>query len=295
MSAVGAMASANKHSWDYYEPVGNRLPIQDRAAAEEDRACPKRQPLPDVLSSRWSKSMRFTPGYAMPSVGELLYFPIRARAEPVRMIAHYAGLAYSMRTVDFEEWATLKETVPGGVLPCFEPCVMDDVGEMFGETVEIAKHFAQQADTPGLCPTDAAGAALAEKLFLAAMDNKLNQVNPLLCWFPAEEAKPKVAGAVKEVVAELKKLESDLKHDSAGPFFGGASPIWGEFAIFAVVDALTKLDGKALGTLGAPWKAFHEAMSSLRGVKEYLKIRPKAGCGKVGRPGSIIYTQSVDA
>jgi len=292
---VGAMASANKHSWDYYEPVGNRLPILDRAAAEEDRACPKRQPVPDVLTSRWSKSMRFTPGYAMPSVGELLYFPLRARAEPVRMIAHYAGLAYSIRTVDFEEWPTLKETVPGGVLPCFEPCVMGDVGEMFGETVEIAKHFAQQADKSGLCPTDAAGSALAEKLFLAAMDNKLNQVCPLLNWFTAEEAKPKVAGGVKEVIAELKKLDSDLKKDAAGPFFGGASPNWGEFAIFNVIDNLAKLDEKAMSTLGAPWQAFYEAMASLRGVKEYLKVRPKGGSGKVGRPGSIIYTQPVDA
>ena len=96
-----------------------------------------------------------------------------------------------------------------------------------------------------------------------------------------------------QVIDVLKGVDAELKkHD--GPFFGGKSPNYGDFGVWAAVDQLLKLDAGALDKLGAGWKAQHAAVAALKPIKAYLKCRPAAGSGKLGMPGSVMHDEAVD-
>ena len=47
----------------------------------------------------------------------LQYFPLRARAETVRMILAYTGIPYSMEVIPLEEWRHRKPSMPAGQVP----------------------------------------------------------------------------------------------------------------------------------------------------------------------------------
>ena len=57
---------------------------------------------------------------------------------------------------------------------------------------------------------------------------------------------------------------------------------------------LKLLDKAAFESLGSTWCDFYARVAKLRGVKEFLQYRPKAGTGKVGRPGSLIFTTELE-
>ena len=50
----------------------------------------------------------------------LHYFPLYARAEPIRVILNYAGIRYEEKTYEFEEWSQHKSEFEFEELPCLE-------------------------------------------------------------------------------------------------------------------------------------------------------------------------------
>jgi len=258
-------------------------PVEDRAAAYENRAAPKKQPVPEVLTDRVSTCMMISPKYIGMSLGELMYFPLRARGEPLRFLLHYAGLSYTMRTVQMSEWAELKPTTPAGGLPVFTP--LDE--EPMAESPDIAKYIASCADAElDLVPTDGS----AEAMYEACNGGALHALCPITNFFPADDATQKLPAAVAEVVKALKAMESQKK----GAFFNGAKPHYGEFVLLNCVDMLKLNDADAFASLGPAWEAWYTAMCSLPRMAEYLKSRPKAMSGSVGMPTSRIATMKLE-
>ncbi len=51
---------------------------------------------------------------------KLWYFPVRGRAEPIRMLLKLCGVPFEDVKVDFEDWPTMKEETPFGQLPVLE-------------------------------------------------------------------------------------------------------------------------------------------------------------------------------
>ena len=47
-------------------------------------------------------------------VGTLLYLPLRARAECLRMMMHFAGLDFIDETISVEDWPRRKSAMPPG-------------------------------------------------------------------------------------------------------------------------------------------------------------------------------------
>ena len=101
------------------QAVAGGFEIKFRKMLELGTDCPVKHPPPpkEEQTSRYAPVMRFTPKYAGPPLGELIYFPLRARAEVIRLMMHYAGVNYDLRTVQFSEWADLKPTMPNGQVP----------------------------------------------------------------------------------------------------------------------------------------------------------------------------------
>ena len=281
----------SRHSFEFYEPVGyyQRGAIEDRTAVElgTHMYVSEPPPPPEKCTPREQKISRCTPGYPMWPVGELVYFPVRARAESLKMILHYAGLAYTLKTVEFSEWGELKPTVPNQCLPAFTP----DEGEMFCETADIAKYIASISTKPGLLPADP---TVAMKLMLMSQEKPFTSVNPMLNIKSKEDAKKEGPALAKECYAVLKKTAEPEMSKIAGPYFGGKAPHFGDFGVWVAVDQLVKLEPKTLDTLGASWKAWYDQIASLKPVIAYLACRPAAGSGKVGMPGSMMYELPLD-
>ena len=274
------------HEWGSYEPVGYFSGrIEDAAAREEGRHKPLKLPPPEVLTPHDQKEKAFHPGYAGWPVGKLLYFPLRARAEPLRLIMHYAGMNYTLRTIELSEWPEIKPTTPKGQVPCF---VIDEQEEMMPETADIAMYLAQTSGKDGLWPAASADQSAAEAMFVASNTSPLSDLNPLLNWFPKEEAQSKIKPSVDAALKALGKFK--LK----GDYFGGKVPHYGEFGLWHNVDLLLKVEPNALSKLGKDWAAWYERIADNRDVKAFLQCRPKAGTGSVGKAGSMMATMPLD-
>jgi len=276
------------HSFEHYEPVGyyQRGLIQDCAAEflGKHMYVSEPRPPPEKATPREGKVMRFTPGYAAWPAGTLFYFGVRGRAEPIRLIMHYAGVSYNMHTVASSDWAEMKPTMgPGQCMPAWQP----DGEAIFNESLDIAKWVARESGKKTLRPDD----AKASKLFEMTMSGPLFEVGLLLNLQPKDDALKAAPAKVQECLDILKKTaEADLE----GPFFGGAEPHIGDFGVWACVDLLATLDGGALDKLGAKWQAWYAAVAALKGVPDYVACRPRAGTGKCGAPGSMMATMELD-
>ena len=76
---------------------------------------------------------------------KLVYFPLRARAEPLRMLFRYSKIPYTDEMVQWKDWPTLKPTLPNKMLPQLK---LED-GTLLPETMDIALHVATLAKQYG--------------------------------------------------------------------------------------------------------------------------------------------------
>eukprot|EP00286_Rhodomonas_abbreviata_P009552 CAMPEP_0181333668 /NCGR_PEP_ID=MMETSP1101-20121128/25805_1 /TAXON_ID=46948 /ORGANISM="Rhodomonas abbreviata, Strain Caron Lab Isolate" /LENGTH=230 /DNA_ID=CAMNT_0023443505 /DNA_START=38 /DNA_END=727 /DNA_ORIENTATION=- len=229
---------------------------------------------------------------ACANVGEIWYFALRARAEPLRMLASHAKLAYTDRIITFPEWGELKATCPGGGLPVLKL----PSGELMGESGDILLHIAKQAPPElQLVPADEKLAAAATLMYTTINTPPVGMVNPLNNWFSAEESAAKLPEALPPIFAKLAGLTDALKDDK--PFFGGDKPHWAEFGLFHILNNLKNLKGgnDGLRQLGEKWVRWYANFGELPGVKEYVANRPRSGTGETGKEGSLMATTNLDA
>lgn len=232
----------------------------------------------------------------------LIYFPLRARAEPLRMLLRHAEVAFTDEIVPLAVWPELKPRVPGNQLPQLQ---LED-GTLLPQTRDIALRAAMLASPlKKLLPIDAvmAGTALHcwQEIHRTSLpfitdcwaeatpwDARIGACNPLLNWLPEREATPLIPAYLAGAAGWFTELEE--RFHGGGVFFGGPSPHHGDFASFHVTDHICTLDGGALLAAQAQRvRDWHAAMHALPAVAAYLRERPQPGTGEVGRPGSLIF------
>jgi glutaredoxin 2 len=120
---------------------------------------------------------------------KLYYLPLRARAEPLRMILGYCGVEFVDNVVPLSEWGALKASgkVPPGTggnvqLPALE---LED-GTMMAESLDIAKYvWTTVAGKPVTgCDPDALWLLndTTDGPFNSPEFNRPGMVNPFLNW-----------------------------------------------------------------------------------------------------------------
>jgi glutathione S-transferase len=240
----------------------------------------------------------------------LLYFPLRARAEPLRMLFRHARVEVADEVVSFSAWPAIKPTVRNQKLP---QLLLDD-GELLPETVDIALHVAKLATERDpvrpLLPADADEAREAEYCWREAHETsvpflgspwseatpwnaRIGACNSLLNMLAVEEARPLIPLYLEGARPWLQGLESRLDVMKA-PFFGGSMPHHGDFASWHLADQITTLDGgAALRTCDLKVQLWYASVAMLPAVASYIAERPQAGTGQVGLPGSLLHTSSV--
>jgi len=221
-------------------------------------------------------------------VPELLYFPLRARADPVRMVAKYTGFEFKDRFVSFPEWGELKQKMPNGQLPVLQKAD----GELMPESCDIALYVAENGKKKIVCDEE------AQVLFAKCQNVPLAKSMPLLNFFGQDDVldnKPlTLAGMtmsfkdfLKEAEEEFKNLDQQLQK-TEGAFFAGNQVGMGDLGILFIYGNMIALQANfGEEFLSEKFKAWVDSTKNLDGVKEYLMQRPKCGTGKVGNPTSI--------
>jgi len=254
---------------------------------------------------------------------ELLYLPLRARAEPLRMMLHFARIPFKDTLVSLEEWPKIKPSMPPGLGSEFPgrpkgnralPVLRLGTGSVLPESRNIALWIARQAGSP-LLPHDASLVSEAIALFDASQSLPLFWATACLARFPEEvaervmrsESVVDVAGGGPQLQqwlegqagwADLRpalhrlesRLEKMCREQGSGPFFGGTAPHYGDFAIWVQVDNLVTLLGRAsaFDGFGECWQKWYDAVADLDGVRQYLKSRPQ----RQGYPNSIMISHA---
>ena len=155
---------------------------------------------------------------------KLLYFPLRARGEALRMLLHHAKIPFVNQVVSFREWPALQPTVPNNQLPQLQ---LGHNDELLPHAREIALHVARLHGQP-LLPVDEPSQTLAldcwQELHSTSLpfvcdpwgdgtpsDARIGAVDALLNVLPVETALPLVPRYLKGLPPWLCILDERLQ------------------------------------------------------------------------------------
>lgn len=236
------------------------------------------------------------------TVLKLIYLPLRARGEALRMLLRHAKIPYVNEVVSFADWPALKPNVPNNQLP---QLVLGHDGRMLPHMMDIALHVANVSGPPLLPRADADAQAAIDcwrELHNTSApylddpwgdatpwDARIGAVNPLLNFVDEERALPLIPRYLEGTRPWLDTLAARIARRPEGAFMGGAAPHHGDFATFHICDNLRTLGGPAALGDSPSLLEWFASMRELPAVSGYLESRPQAGTGAVGKPGSLIY------
>jgi len=210
----------------------------------------------------------------------LVYFPVRARGEPIRLVAALSGFEMDdVMCMGFDVWGKMKSDEVK-----FLPLLKEAGGKKMIETGDICKYIAGTSDKVVVDE-------LQDEIFNIANTEPVSKAMQMLNLMPqadvdaskkawAEECAPVINGALAKI-------------PEGKSFFGGDKVGYGDILLFQMLDnanyfAKDELK-EALGEGGAKCKAFFEAMAGFEGIQAWMDARPKFG--EFGFPGS--YAQNL--
>lgn len=199
----------------------------------------------------------------MPNL-KLVYFPVRAKAEMIRMALAYGNIAYeevSPATFYGKSWGEgAKAEAPFGQLPVL---VVD--GFQLAQSGAIMRYVAGLA---GLVPADPLAAAKCDAVFEASQD--MAGSNPIVNVFKGEQFEEKKRSYVATFPGLLQNLARQL---GSGPFFFGTTPYYCDLAVYHILSNARLLEPTCLDQHSSMTK-FMKAVETLPGVEKYLSQRP---------------------
>ena len=196
---------------------------------------------------------------------KLIYFPVRARAEAVRMQLAYGKVPYTEETVTSYfgvGWKGAKPQASFGQLPLL--CVD---GQLLAQSGSINRYV---ATLTGCVPSEPFAAAKCDECFEAAQD--LAGINPIVNVFVGEAFDAKKTDYFDSFGGKLSNLAARL---GEGPFFCGEQIAYCDFAVYHQLHCADMVKPGCLAE-HANVVAFMASVEALPGVREYLAQRPDA-------------------
>lgn len=209
---------------------------------------------------------------------KLFYIPVRARAEPIRMILAYGKVPYEDIVIPFHEWPSAKIRLD---ICHFQkvPSLQLDSGVVVSQSAAVARYCAKLA---GLMPVDDIGIAEADMIYELAQE--LMVVDPIVNVFDCtsdmfREKKDVFLSDFQHNITACERILADKE------YFGGANPHYGDFNLFHVCDLALMLDDTCLQNVPhiSRWMT---RIKDLPPIIQYLESRPQAPL--VGKLGSKI-------
>jgi glutathione S-transferase len=198
---------------------------------------------------------------------KLVYFDFRGKGEPLRWIFAYAGVKFDDHRINYQDWPSLKASLPFPLLPYLE---VD--GKLLPQSGAIARYLAKQYGLAGKNDWEAAEADAV----VGCTDDAFSGAR---AWFQEKDEKKKAAmqsNFCNEVLPPyLQGLERKLKENSNGQnYLVGGSPTWADFVVGSALEGLTISMDKALLDKYPLLKAHNQRIRELKGIKEWIAKRP---------------------
>ena len=207
---------------------------------------------------------------------KLVYFPVRAKAEMIRMCLEFAKISYEF--VDAAQYFGVQWSAGGkGQAPFGQLPLLEVDGEVLAQSGSIMRYVARLAGlTPK--PKDQFKFALCDSIFEAAQDLAVGDlnVNPIVNVYTGLKFQERKRTYLKAFPA---KAAFFAKFLGGQAFFLGENPFYCDFAVYHVLSNTLLLDTDAL-TQYPSLEAFMSRVASLPGIEDYLERRPK--CEGIG-------------
>jgi len=213
-------------------------------------------------------------------VGTLIYFNFRARGEPPRLVAAYAGLDLDQDIFTMREWGQYKQRMPKGQVPVLS---LPD-GTLMPEMNDICKFLALMPSPAGRQLVVDEG---QDRMLRVVNGALLNRVAHITNMHPIAHAVAESDSVREEATQFLQQFAAQL---GAGSFFGGAVPGYAELALWLLVEDCLLIVPDLLDPLDASFKQWYARIADLPHLAEFFASRPQVGDGTYGMPGSILHS-----
>lgn len=210
----------------------------------------------------------------------LYFLPLRAQAEPIRMILHHGNICYEDITISMADWPQFKLNpafAPFGQLPILKL----PSGEIIAQSGAIIRYVSKLA---GIYPSDPIAAARADMIY--EFTQELNMINPLLNFWPTNtDAWSNNCNVYFETLPRHLEVARRLLGDQ--DYFGGDSPHHGDFAMFHVFESCVAVNPTCLDQYPT-LKLYLQRMLNLQTIGSFLvgRLPPQS----VGMCGSFVQT-----
>lgn len=187
----------------------------------------------------------------------LTYFPLAARAEPIRLAAAIGKISFTNKAVEFKDWKDIKDTTPLGQLPILE--VKDDPSKedkiVIPESSAILRYIGKLG---GLYPEDPVQALQVDSFLETANDAtkkiELSIMGPVKTLIAEEEWTNEEKMAFRKRIAENKQhglpfhlsyFENALKKNEASGWLVGDTITIADIQVYRIGNWLQSgmLDG----------------------------------------------------
>eukprot|EP00938_MAST-03A_sp_MAST-3A-sp1_P001569 g1569.t1 len=202
----------------------------------------------------------------------LVYFPVRAKAEAIRMAFAFGNVTYenvSPQSYFGMKWMEgAKEQTPFRQLPLL---VIDDE-KPIAQSGTIMRFVCSEL-VPELTPKESVQAARCDSLWEASQElaTMPTNVNPIVNVFRGKEFEEKKQDYFKLAHAKLENLEQ--KHCSSESFLLGDHPYYCDLGLYHVLDNTHTLEPESLN--GYPQlRSLMKRVESIESISNYLNNRP---------------------
>lgn len=167
---------------------------------------------------------------------EVVYFDIRGRAEPIRLLLALAGQPFTDTRLDRDGWGRRKGETPLGQVPVLIERDGDQERQI-PQSQAILRHLAR---VHGLYGQTEAEQTAADVLAETAADLRV-QVTPLLFGPQSKDPAAKERFATEGLPVHLDRLARLLRRGPAAGFFVAATPTWADVVAFDGLRTLLEL------------------------------------------------------
>jgi glutathione S-transferase len=213
----------------------------------------------------------------MSTTPQILYFDIRGRAEPIRLLLEDVGAQYADKQITLEDWPEIRATTPFRRMPVYSE------GELeIPESFAIMNYLGRKHDLLGEDEIARVRCDVAIEAWRDYGNRVANIFGALSNSEPAR--KTFVETEQPTLLADLESFY--LKKPSKTPYWAGNAPTVADFAAFHLVEGIANRFPKLLSQFGA-LKEFHVHFSERPNIKEYLASSRRPAALFYGPNGKI--------
>lgn len=218
--------------------------------------------------------------HAMQDRPTVLYFDIRGRAEPIRLLLEYAGVDYEDKQITLEQWASRRETTPFRRMP-----VYTEGGLEIAESFAIMNYLGRTHGLSGETELDRVRSDVATEAWRDYGNRVANVFGALS---NSEDARRHfIAEEQPALLADLENFY--LERDQSSPFWAGSSLTLSDFTAFHLIEGLAGQFPDLLARFSA-LKEFHDSFADQPRIKEYL-VSDRRPAALFYGPNGKIYPQ----